>query len=467
MNAPPYSLSAIEVATAVRAGRLSAEAVLESVLDRLATVGGALNAFRVVLAERARQEAKAVDALVAAGRDPGSLAGVPYGVKDLFDVAGLPTAAGSKIGAEGPAASRDAVLVARLQAAGAVLFGVQIMDEYAYGFTTENAHYGAVRNPHDQARSAGGSSGGSAAAVAAGLGAFSLGSDTNGSIRVPSSFCGIFGLKPTFGRLPRTGSFPFVFDLDHLGPFARSVEDLALVYDVLQGHDPGDPGCVPRAREPVLGATTVSEGHLRVAVLDGWFETMAGPEARTAVATVAEALSARAKVTLSGAETARSAAFLITASSGANLHRANLAARPQDFDPATRGRLLAGALLPAGDVLQAQRIRRRFYDEALEAFSRFDLLIAPATPCPAPLLNQATITIDGQEMPTRPNLGVLSQPLSAIGLPVLTVPIQVGGGLPIGVQIVAPPWREDLAFQAAARLQRAGVASAPVVAPCV
>jgi AtzE family amidohydrolase len=463
MSAPLYALGATEIAAAVRGRRLSAEAVLESVLGRLETIGGALNAFRVVLVERGRREAKAVDDMIAAGRDPGPLAGVPYGVKDLFDVAGLPTAAGSKIGAEGPPALRDAVLVARLQAAGAVLFGVQVMDEYAYGFTTENIHYGAVHNPHDRERSAGGSSGGSAASVAAGLGAFSIASDTNGSIRVPSSFCGIFGLKPTFGRLPRTGSFPFVFDLDHLGPLARSVEDLALVYNVLQGHDPGDPACIPRPSEPVQA---VPNAELRAGVLDGWFEEMAGPEALAAAARVADALSAQAKVTLQGAETARSAAFLITAASGANLHRANLAARPQDFDPATRGRLLAGALLPAGDILQAQRVRRRFYNEALDAFSRFEVLIAPATPCPATLLNQATIRIGGQDMPTRANLGVMTQPLSAIGLPVLTVPIRREGQLPIGVQLIAPPWREDLVFQAAAYLQQAGLASAAAIVPC-
>ena len=454
-----------ETAAAVRAGRVSAASVAEAALARIEARNGKLNAYRQVLAERALREAAAVDASLAAGRDPGPLAGVPYGVKDLFDVTGIPTAAGSKIGAERAPATADAVLVARLRAAGAVLLGVQTMDEYAYGFTTENAHYGPVHNPHALAHSAGGSSGGSAAAVAAGLGAFSLGSDTNGSIRVPSSFCGIFGLKPTFGRLPRTGSFPFVFDLDHLGPFARSVEDLALVYDVIQGHDAGDPACAPRPAEPV--SDKLAEGApIRAALLEGWFHDMAGDEARAAVARVAEALGVTARVTLAGAEAARSAAFLITAASGGNLHRANLAKRPQDFDPATRGRLLAGRLLPADALLQAQRLRRRAYDEAVEAFGRFDLLLAPATPCPAPRLGQASIVIGGREVPMRPNLGVLSQPISAIGLPALTVPIRLGGELPIGVQLIAAPWREDIAFQAAARLQAAGVTSAPVVDPC-
>jgi AtzE family amidohydrolase len=299
--------------------------------------------------------------------------------------------------------------------------------------------------------------------VAAGLGAFSLGSDTNGSIRVPSSFCGVFGLKPTFGRLPRTGSFPFVFDLDHLGPFARSTTDLALVYDVLQGFDGGDPACVDRGVEPVSG---VGEGAaLRCAMLGGWFQDMAGPQALAAARAVGEALAAKASVELTGAEAVRSAAFLITAASGANLHRANLEARAADFDPATRGRLLAGALLPAGDVIQAQRIRRAVHAEALRCFADFDLLIAPATPGPAPRLDQPTIVIGGREVPTRPNLGLLAQPISAIGLPVVTVPVRLGASLPVGVQLIAPPWREDLAFLAAKRLEQAGLTAAAVVTP--
>jgi AtzE family amidohydrolase len=334
-----------------------------------------------------------------------------------------------------------------------------VMDEYAYGFTTENAHFGAVHNPHDLSRSAGGSSGGSAAAVAAGLGVFALGSDTNGSIRAPASFCGIFGLKPTFGRLPRTGTFPFVFDLDHLGPFARSTGDLSLVYSVLQGWDAGDPACVANPPEPAS-----TSAPLRVAVLDGWFHDMAGAAAREAVAAAAEALGARARVRLARAEEARSAAFLITAASGANLHRANLRERPGDFDPAVRGRLLAGALLPASALLQAQRLRRAAYEEALALFGRFDLLLAPATPIPAPRLGEAEAEIGGRLMPARPNIGVLTQPISVIGLPVVAAPVRTGA-LPIGVQLIAAPWREDLALAAAARLEATGVATAQVVDP--
>ncbi|MGE4061347.1 MAG: amidase family protein, partial [Sphingomonadales bacterium] len=239
-------LAATDIAAGVRGRRFTAREVARASLDRIGRLDPSLNCFTDVLADRALEEAEAVDRKIASGDEPGALAGVPFGVKNLFDVADLPTLAGSKINRDLPPARADGVLVARMKAAGAVLVGAQHMDEYAYGFTTENAHYGPARNPHDPAHVAGGSSGGSAAAVAAGMVPISLGSDTNGSIRVPASFCGIFGLKPTFGRLPRTGSFPFVHDLDHLGPFARSVADLALAYDMLQGWDSGDPACANR-----------------------------------------------------------------------------------------------------------------------------------------------------------------------------------------------------------------------------
>src|SRR3954463_1815490 len=197
------------VAAGVRNGEVSATEVVHAALARIETLDSGLNCFTAVTAERALAEAASVDAIRAAGGDPGPLAGVPYAVKNLFDVNGLTTLAGARINAEHAPATRDAVLVQRLTAAGAVLVGALNMDEYAYGFTTENTHYGATRNPHARECIAGGSSGGSAAAGRAGLVPLTLGSDTNGSIRVPSSLCGVFGLKPTFGRLPRTGTYPF------------------------------------------------------------------------------------------------------------------------------------------------------------------------------------------------------------------------------------------------------------------
>ena len=455
----PSLLGAADTAAAVLDKRVSALEAVRTSLTRIEQANPVHNAFTAVLAERALGEAARVDAVVAQRRDPGPLAGVPFGVKDNYDVAGRTTTAGSIVNAAHPPAGEDAVLVRRLSRAGAVLVGTQTMDEFAYGFTTENAHFGAVRNPLDPTRSAGGSSGGSAAAVAAGLCAFALGTDTNGSIRVPASFCGVFGLKPTFGRLPRTGTFPFVHDLDHPGVFARSARDLALVYDAIQGHDCGDRACARRRAEPTLAGLDEPFAG-RIGVLKGWFHELADDQGRDAVALAAAALGGGDPAILAGASAARAAAFILTCASGGELHREALRARASDFDPATRDRLLAGALIPASWVLRAQRVRAAFYQQVEEAFGRFDLLLAPATPCTAPMLGQATIRVRGEDVPARPNIGLLTQPLSFVGLPVVAAPVH-NGPMPIAVQIIAAPWREDLALRAAAGLERAGVAAVP------
>ncbi len=453
------------LAEAIRRGRISAVSVIEDRLDHVRRLNPLLNCFTSILEEHALAAAAEVDAMVAAGRDPGPLAGAPGRGKANYDVAGGVPPAGGLINRSRSAARAAAVIAARAAKAGAILLGTQNMDEFAYGFTTENAHYGATRNPYDPERSAGGSSGGSAAAVAAGLTEFSLGTDTNGSIRVPASFCGIFGLKPTFGRLPRTGTFPFVHDLDHLGPFARSALDLATVYDAMQGFDHGDEACAERPKEFAAPGIAENGAGLRAALLSGWFEDMADAQGRAAVDAVAKALGVRQSIALPGTRRARAAAFVLTAASGGNLHREALRTQADDFDPATRDRLLAGALLPADAVLQAQRVRQDYRAEVLAAFRNHDILIAPATPCSAPKLGQPTIRVDGAEVPTRANIGLLTQPLSFIGLPIVTVPI-ANGPMPIGVQIIAAPWREDVALAVAYRLEQAGIASAPIAESC-
>lgn len=454
--------TALELASAVRTGQSTATAIIDASLAAIAARDATLNAFTTITEDRARTEAARIDAQHAAGRPLGPLAGVPFGVKNLFDIQGVTTTAGSIIHADRPPAQRDGVLVRRLSAAGAVLVGALNMDEYAYGFTTENSHYGPSHNPHDPARVAGGSSGGSAAAVAGGLVPISLGSDTNGSIRVPSSLCGIFGLKPTYGRLPRTGSFPFVGSLDHLGPFARSVADLALVYDVLQGPDPEDPACPQRPVEPVSPVLDHGLDGIRTAIAGDYFTRLRAPEAVTAVETVAQALSAEREIILPEAERARAAAFIITMIEGANLHLADLKTQPHRFDPATRDRFLAGALLPGAWYAQAQRFRRWYHDQVLALFRSVDVIIAPATPCSAPLIGQDMMTLDGVTLPTRANMGLFTQPISFIGLPVLALPV-ARTGLPIGVQLIAAPWREDVLFRVAAALERQGVAKSAAV----
>src|SRR4051794_25240231 len=298
---------ASEIAAAVADGTISASAVVDAALARVAKDDRVLNAFTAVVAARARAKAKTVDAARAASRPLGPLAGVPFAVKNLFDIEGLPTLAGSKINRDRAPAARDATLIARLEAQGAVLVGALNMGEYAYDFTGENVHDGPSRNPHDPSRMTGGSSGGSGAAVGGGLVPLALGSDTNGSIRVPSSLCGIFGLKPTYGRLSRARSFPFVASLDHLGPFARSVRDLALSYDAMQGPDAEDPVCTNRAPEPTLNSLSRGADGLRIAVAGGYFKKGAFPEAIEAVSRVAKALSVTQEIELPQAHRARAA----------------------------------------------------------------------------------------------------------------------------------------------------------------
>src|ERR1700726_2063987 len=253
-------LSALEIAAAVNSGKLSALSVTEAALARIAKHNPVLNSFTDVTADRARAGARAIDAAIAAGKNPGPLAGVPFAVKNLFDVQGLPTRAGSQINRDLKPSPRDATLIERLEAAGAVLVGALNMGEYAYDFTGENIHDGPSRNPHDVTRMTGGSSGGSGAAVAGRLISLALGSDTNGSIRVPSSLCGLFGLKPTYGRLSRARTFPFVGSLGHVGPFARTARDLALSYDAMQGPDPEDTACVKKRAEPTLSLLDRGDG---------------------------------------------------------------------------------------------------------------------------------------------------------------------------------------------------------------
>jgi aspartyl-tRNA(Asn)/glutamyl-tRNA(Gln) amidotransferase subunit A len=450
-------LGAVEIAQAVARGKVSAAEVVEATLARIETGDKALNAFTAVTAARARKRARALDG--AKGKK-GPLAGVPFAVKNLFDVKGIATVAGSKINRDLAPAKQDSPLIERLEAAGAICVGALNMGEYAYDFTGENVHDGNSRNPHDTTRMTGGSSGGSGAAVAGGLVPLALGSDTNGSIRVPSSLCGIFGLKPTYGRLPRNRSFPFVGDFDHLGPFARSTADLALAYDAMQGYDSGDAGCVDRKAEPVAKLLGKGAKGLRIAVAGGYFKKGAFPEALEAVARVAKALKATREVEIPEAARARAAAYVITATTGAELHLERLRSRAADFDPAVRDRLIAGAMVPATHIIAAQKFRRWYRDEVLKLFDKVDAIIAPATPCTAPSIGQQTFVLDGVELPVRANLGIYTQPISFIGLPVAAVPLDLKP-LPIAVQIIAPPWREDIALRIAAELERKGVAVAP------
>src|SRR3984885_14355579 len=451
--------TATDIVAAVASGHSTALSIVEAALARIRERDPVLNSFTAVTEQRALLRAEAVDATRARGEKLGALAGVPFAVKNLFDVAGLTTRAGSKINRDLPPAQRDAPLIERLEQAGAVLVGALNMGEYAYDFTGKNAHDGPSRNPHDLDRMTGGSSGGSGAAVAGGLVPLALGSDTNGSIRVPASLCGIFGLKATYGRLSRARTFPFVASLDHVGPFARTVRDLALAYDAMQGLDPDDPACADRAAEPVVPHLDKGIDGLRIAVAGGYFKGKTA-EAVAAVDSVASALGANRDIDIPQAERARSAAFVITASEGASLHLERLRTRAKDYDPAVRDRLIAGAMTQASLVVKAQKFRRWYRDEVLKLFAEVDAILAPATPCTAPLIGQETFMLGDVALPVRANLGLYTQPISFIGLPVVAVPVPLAP-LPIAVQIIAAPWREDVALRIAHALEAQGVVAAP------
>jgi AtzE family amidohydrolase len=459
---------ALAIAAAVRSGARSAMSVAEEALARIAALDGAIGAVTRVLRDRALEEARAVDAVMAAGGDPGPLAGVPYGVKDLFDVAGWPTTAGAAMRADAPPAAADAEAIRRMRSAGAVLVACTNMDEFAYGFATINAAYGTTRNPHDLKRLAGGSSGGSAAMVASGMVPLALGSDTNGSVRVPAALCGVYGLKPTHGGLPMAGVFPFVDSFDDIGPFAGSVADLTMVWQVLRHADctrhsseAWDLVRQGRASLPEDPSLRSDDGVGRVALLGGWFLRNLSGDMRAALDALAARLGGIDTVELPDVPRARSAAYVMTAAEGGARHLPELRARAMDFDPQTRDRLIAGAMVPTAHYLAAQEFRTTFRAAAERLFERFDVLIGPCVGEVAPRIDDPVVTVDGAQVPARAHLGMLTQPLSFIGLPVIAAPLN-RLGLPLGVQLVGRPGGEARLFALAAKLEADGVIGRPL-----
>ena len=453
---------ALEIAAAVRAGRTSAAAATAAAFARIEARNARINAFTALMRNDAMKQAERIDALVRSGADPGPLAGVPFAVKDLYDVAGHVTRSGAKIHAERPPAVRTATVVQRLQDAGAVLLGHLNMEEYAYGFFTDNQHFGRTLNPHDATRTAGGSSGGSAAAVAAGFVPIALGSDTNGSIRVPAAFCGVFGLKPTFGRLSRAGATLFVSSFDHVGPFARNVADLAAVYDAMQGYDAADPVCRDIPVVPVSPGLNGGIGGLRFGMPRGYFAQVLDDPCRAGLDSVAAALGARAIEVADCMDAARAAAFVITSVEAFAGRQPELASRLADFDPKTRYRFLAGALMPGPWYAKAQAFRTWFAGQAREWFAHSDILVLPVSPIQAPQFGQSEAQAGGSSLPIRLLLARFVQPLALLGYPIVVVPLPGPNGLPVGVQLMGRPFEENKVLRAAAWLEANGIASAGV-----
>ena len=423
------------VAAQIRAGELSPREAVADALARIESLQGALNAFISVRAEEALAEADAL----AARPERGPLYGVPVGVKDVIDVAGARTTAASRILADN-VADADATVVARLRRAGAVVVGKLNTHEFAWGATTTSPHFGPAHNPWDTERICGGSSGGSGAAVAAGLVPGALGTDTAGSVRIPACLCGVTGVRPSLGRVPNSGVVPVSWTFDAVGPLARTAEDCALLLQAIAGHDRADPTTVDVSVPPYPELLDGGVRGLRVGVVSHLLEGAIDPR----VATVVE--SAVAELVALGARVERvDAAFLretevvqqlIMLPEAASAHLPWLRTRLADYGDDVRARLLAGLLLPGTAVVTGQRARRRLYAEALELLERVDVLVAPQMPVVAPRIGDDTVDAGGRSLPYRLSLIPFNSPWSCLGLPVASVPCGIVDGLPVGMAIV-------------------------------
>jgi len=447
-------LTITEAARAFRTRELSPVELTRACLRRIEALDGKLNAFVTVLPERALAEAQQAEDRLAAGRARGPLDGIPFALKDLFETAGIRTTAGAKILAD-YVPQRDAACVRRLNEAGVVLLGKLNMHEWAYGATTAVSHFGPCHNPWDLDRITGGSSGGSAAALAASLCLGSLGSDTGGSIRMPASLSGVVGLKPTYGRVSKRGVIPLAESLDTAGPMARSVEDAALILQAIAGADPDDPTTSDRPVPDYAAALKGDARGLRVGVP----RQDAFPNAtEDVVRGIEDAL--RTLAGLGAILVDVSAPWLLEAAviwpkiagpEAAYYHRQNLEQRPQDIAEPVRNRLLAGRNVLAVDYLRGLETQRRIKDEVARLFEEIDLLVTPATPTTATLIADE-LAATGRES----HIHRFTAPFNITGQPAISLPCGFDRqGLPIGLQIIGRTWEEETVLLAAHAYEQA------------
>jgi aspartyl-tRNA(Asn)/glutamyl-tRNA(Gln) amidotransferase subunit A len=438
----------------LRRRELSPVEITRVYLERIAALDPELHAFITVTREPALADAATAEREIAAGQHRGPLHGVPLAIKDLFYTAGVRTTAGSRILADFVPAE-DATVVARLKAAGALSLGKTNMEEFAYGATSLNPHYGVCRNPWDPERIAGGSSGGSAAAVVAGLCAAALGSDSGGSIRQPAALCGLVGLKPTYGRVSKHGVVPLSWSQDHVGPMTRTVRDAALLLQALAGHDPRDPASSAAPVPDYLAGIDDGVRSLRIGLpRDFFFERVdaASEAAVRGAARTFEGLGARVDaVPLPQAAPAFAAGAAILFAEATAYHERWLRTRPGDYDPAVRARLEVGATLLATDYLKAQRARRLLVEQTLRLFDQVDVLLTPTAAVPAPRRDEHLIRWpDGTEEDVRGATLRFTRVFNLLGLPAISVPCgATDSGLPLGLQIVGAPFAEATVLRVA------------------
>ncbi|MGH9301709.1 MAG: Asp-tRNA(Asn)/Glu-tRNA(Gln) amidotransferase subunit GatA [Acidimicrobiales bacterium] len=470
-------MTALDIARSVRSGHRSARSVTEEALAALAGDGesqSGIHAFNLLTPEAALEAADAVDRRVAAGEDPGILAGVPVAIKDNMCTRGIPTTCSSRI-LEGWRPPYDATAVARLAEAGAVMVGKTNLDEFAMGSSTENSAFGPTRNPHDHERVPGGSSGGSAAAVAAGLTPVALGSDTGGSIRQPAAFCGVVGVKPTYGAVSRYGLVAFASSLDQIGPIATDVADAAAVLGSIAGPDPADSTCLDRPFPDLVEVLGRGVDGVRVGLVSELVATVdddVARRARQACELLAGAGAKVEEVSMPAAIWGLSAYYLIApaeASSnlsrydgvryglrvdGADVAQMNVATRSAGFGPEVKRRIMLGTYaLSAGyyDAYygQAQRVRTLIIRAFDELYRRFDVLISPTAPTTAFAFGAKVSDPMAMYLSD-----VCTIPSNLAGHPAMSIPFGTGDdGMPVGVQVMAPALGEEIMFQVGAALE--------------
>lgn len=450
---PLHDLSILQAADALRSGTTTSLALTEHALARMAALDGKLNAFVLELRESALESAVAADADLKAGRDRGPLHGIPYGLKDIYDTAGIRTTCHSKLRLD-VVPKDDSVVAAKLKAAGGILLGKLATHEFAIGGPSSDLPFPPARNPWSLDRIPGGSSSGSAAAVAAGFCRMAMGSDTGGSIRGPAAYCGLVGLKPTYGLVSRRGVFPLSYTLDHCGPLTWSVEDAAVTMELISGHDPHDPASAPVAKPHFRRELGWGVHGLRIAIPANFFAASAGADISAAMQRVSELLQRAGAIV----ETVALPDYALFSAAGRTIlnaeayaiHEHDLKTRPHDYARRTYFRLMAGAFTSAADVVQALRIRRRL-TELLnrDVLTRYDALLTPTSLTTAP----AFAEVDGDVPPTMP---VQTIPWNLTGSPVAAVPAGFArDGLPLSVQVVGRPFEDPLTLRIAAVIEAA------------
>jgi aspartyl-tRNA(Asn)/glutamyl-tRNA(Gln) amidotransferase subunit A len=453
-----------EAAAGLRARRFSAVDLATAAISRIHRLNPTLRAFITVTAEQALEQARQADRELAMGQDRGPFHGVPVALKDLFYTKGVPTTAGSKV-YQNFLPEYNATVVEKLLAAGAVLLGKLNMHEFAYGITSANPHFGAVRNPWNPRHSPGGSSGGSAAAVATHMVFMAMGTDTGGSIRIPASFCGTVGLKPTYGRVSRFGVLPLGFSQDHMGPLTRSVRDAAFALNAIAGYDPRDPTSSRRPVVDYVPGEDCSIRGVRIGFPDSFFFERLHEDVESAVRGAiarAQSLGAVIKpVRLPDMDALNAVARIVLLSEASSVAEPFMEDRGQ-FGPDVLALLDQGRLVPATDYINAQRLRRKMRREFEQVWQEVDCLIAPATPTPAPRIGDATIRLGGRDEDVRLASTRLVRCFNALGFPALSLPCGLSAsGLPLGMQIVGPAFEEALLLRIGAALEDGGVGIPP------